>query len=146
MYVKSVSVIMRNQIIDRDSGLPLVLLEASTNIHTQVFAIRTNMVKDKSTTLVYVGNTKTNALVDTGADTSVMRKQFLDKTGFTNGQLEPASCKTIIAVNGQHVRILGKIQLCISNQSENVNDLVHVFDYNTNNTQKLHSHTPLDTI
>jgi hypothetical protein len=53
-YVKSVSMIMRNQIIDRDSCLPLVLLEVGTRIHrylqyTQIW-IRT--------TLVYVGNTK----------------------------------------------------------------------------------------
>ena len=75
-----------------------------------------------------MGSTKTNALVDTGADISVMSKQFLNKTGFTHGQLKPASCKTIIAVNGQHVRILGKIQLCISIQNKSFNHLVHVLD------------------
>lgn len=32
-YVKSVRVILRNQIIDRDSGLPLGLLEVCTKIH-----------------------------------------------------------------------------------------------------------------
>lgn len=75
-----------------------------------------------------MGSTKTNALVDTGADISVMSKQFLNKTGFTHGQLKPTSCKTIIAVNGQHVRILGKIQLCISIQNKSFNHLVHVLD------------------
>jgi predicted aspartyl protease len=78
--------------------------------------------------LVYVGNTKTNALVDTGADFSVMSKQFLDKTGFTRGQLKPASCKTTIAANGQHARILGKIQLSISIQNKHFNHLMHVLN------------------
>ena len=69
---------------------------------------------DKSTTQVSVGGTKTYALIDTGANISVVNKKFLDKTLYSKTSLRPSSIRSVIAVNGNHVRVLGKLDMSIT--------------------------------
>lgn len=75
----------------------------------------TTLDSQKSTTNVSVGGIKTNALIDnTGANISVMNKQFLNKTPYSTNSLKPSDIESVIAVNGNHVKVLGKLELSIT--------------------------------
>ena len=64
----------------------------------------------KNTVLVQVGRCKTSALVDTGAAISCISKSLIDKSGmkFT---LKAASLTHVLGVGGEHIKVLGKLQI-----------------------------------
>lgn len=66
-----------------------------------------------------MGGSKTFALIDTGANLSVMSKQFLDKTPYSTRFSQPSIIRSVKAVNGEHVKVLGKLDILITIGDEN---------------------------
>ncbi|CAG2203607.1 unnamed protein product [Mytilus edulis] len=80
----------------------------------------------KSTTKVSVGGTRTCALVDTGANISVMSKQFFLRTPYSTHKLEPPDITSVIAVNGNHVKVLGKVNISVTIGNRNFRASIYV--------------------
>lgn len=69
----------------------------------------TSLDSEKCTTQVTLGDIKTKALIDTGANISVMNINFLSNTTYADKALSPSHVKQVLAANGNHVKVLGKI-------------------------------------
>ncbi|KAJ8320703.1 hypothetical protein KUTeg_002290 [Tegillarca granosa] len=84
------------------------------------------MDSEKCTTQITIGGVKTNALIDTGANISVIHQDFLRRTSYATTQYEKSENSSVIAANGNHVQILGKIKLCVTFGNSNFYTYAHV--------------------
>ncbi|CAC5373433.1 unnamed protein product [Mytilus coruscus] len=83
---------------------------------------------DKCTTYVTIGTTRTKALIDTGANISVMNRNLLDKTSYAKVPLQPGAMKQVIAANGNHVQVLGKLSITLHIGNKQFTQTVHILD------------------
>ncbi|VDI26645.1 Hypothetical predicted protein, partial [Mytilus galloprovincialis] len=87
---------------------------------------------DKCTTYVTIGTTRTKALIDTGANISVINRNLLDRTSYAKVPLQPGAMKQVIAANGNHVQVLGKLSITlhvsVSKQDEDSTVLLEPLD------------------
>lgn len=81
------------------------------------------MDSEKCTTQVTLGDTKTKALIDTGAN-----KNFLSTTTYADKALNPSHVKQVLAANGNHVKVLGKISIDVTIGSRSFTQTFHVLD------------------
>lgn len=86
------------------------------------------MDSEKCTTQVTLGDTKTKALIDTGANISVINKNSLSTTTYADKALNPSHVKQVLAANGNHVKVLGKISIDVTIGSRSFTQTFHVLD------------------
>ena len=64
----------------------------------------------KNMVLAKVGNTKTQALVDTGASISIVSKSFLKKANLNFDSLKPPILNEVSGVGGERIGVLEKLK------------------------------------
>lgn len=74
-----------------------------------VLSLKTSL--QKSTVTVHVGNVKTNALVDTGADVSCVHSKLLAKLEMSNVEVRSSNIMQITGVGGECHNVKGEITL-----------------------------------
>lgn len=88
----------------------------------------TSLDSAKCTTQVYIKGTRTKALIDIGANISVVSREFLNKTQYADEKFKPGNMRQVVAVNGNTVTVLEKIDICITIGTNDFLQTVHVLE------------------
>lgn len=91
-----------------------------------VLSLKTSL--QKSTVTVHVGNVKTNALVDTGADVSCVHSKLLAKLEMSNVEVRSSNIMQITGVGGECHNVKGEITLPLTFGDVTITNTFLIFD------------------